>query len=164
MNFFFVYLFPFLLAPAHDFHLSKCLIEYSEADQALQISLHVFIDDLEETLARHGVTDLYLGTAKEDPLAEKHLTEYVRKVFQIKVNGEATTFKLLGKEVSDDLIALWCYFEVPDVHAIKTLFISNTILLESFDDQTNMVSVLGPDKKKGGFLFRKGKTEGEMEF
>ena len=115
----------FLLFPAHDFHLSKCLVEYSESDQALQVSLYVFIDDLEEALRQKGADNLFIGTEKEDAKAEKHMAEYFQNTFKIQVDEEEKKFEFLGKELSEDLIAVWCYLEIGGIEHIKNLKIKH---------------------------------------
>lgn len=154
----------FLWLPVHDFHLSKSLVEYSEADKALQISLYVFIDDLEEALRQNGADNLFIGTEKEDASAEKHMAAYFQNTFKIHVDDKEKQFEFLGKELSEDMIAVWCYLEIGELENLKTLKIKNSLLMEVFNDQTNMVTVKGPGNKRGGFLFQKGNDEGRMAF
>ena len=151
-------------APAHDFHVSKCLVEYSAADKALQISLHVFVDDLEEALRQQGHDHLQIGASKEDPQAEEYLRDYLRKSFLVEVDDRQREVNLLGKELSDDYLAVWCYLEISGIEDFSKLKLTNTILMDLFDDQTNLVTVRGPGGKRGGFLFQKGKAEGTVHF
>lgn len=153
-----------VLVPKHDFHISKCLVEYSVPDQALQISLHVFVDDLEEALRKQGYDNLKIGTTKEDSLAETYLSEYLLKTFLVEIDDQPVTLSLLGKELSDDFLAVWCYLEATDISDFQKLKLSNTVLMEVFDDQTNMVTIKGPGGKRGGFLFQKGNEEGTVNF
>lgn len=159
-------LMGFLLgwAPLHDFHVSKCLVEYNAADKALQISLHVFVDDLEEALRQQGYDNLQIGTTKEHPQAEDYLRGYLQKSFHVEVDDRPLVVNLLGKELSDDYLAVWCYLEITGIENFHKLKLSNTILMELFDDQTNMVTVKGPAGKRDGFLFQKGKAEGTVNF
>lgn len=156
--------FLFFLAPKHDFHVSKCLVEYNETEQALQISLHVFVDDLEEALRQQGHDNLQIGTLKEAEQAEAYLGEYLKKNFRLELNGRPIQATLLGKELSDDYMAVWCYLEFTGVTSVRQLKLTNTILMEIFDDQTNMVTVKGPGGKRSGFLFQSGNSEGTISF
>ena len=36
----------------HTVHVSKTMVEYNEKEKSLQISVHLFIDDLEESLKK----------------------------------------------------------------------------------------------------------------
>ncbi len=153
-----------LMASPHEFHFSKGLIEFAEEEEALQITLHVFIDDLEEALRRQGADKLYICTDRESPEAEKHMEAYFRRHFRLTVNGQPVAYEFLGKEVSEDLSAVWCYLEVLDVEGIERLGITNDILLEVFDDQKNVMTIIGPGKKKGFMMFEKGKDSEEVFF
>jgi len=148
----------------HDYHLSKCLIEYNSSDQAVQVSLQVFIDDLEEALRREGHDKLSLCTPKEAPDAEGYFKEYLNKHFILTVNGEQRAYNYLGKEVSEDLLSLWCYLEIEGIDQIQDLGVTNDILMETFDDQQNIVQIKGPRNQGGMWLFKKGESSDEVKF
>ena len=148
----------------HDYHLSKCMVEYSTPDKAVQVSIQLFIDDLEEALRLEGHDRLALCTSKEAPDAETYLEEYLNKHFIIKVNGEKQKYNYLGKEISEDLLSLWCYLEVEGIQDIISLGVSNDLLMEAYPDQQNIVSVKGPSNQGGMWLFSKGKSTGEVSF
>ncbi|NRB46428.1 MAG: hypothetical protein HRU41_02065 [Saprospiraceae bacterium] len=153
-----------LLGFKHDYHLSKCLIEYSTTDQALQVSMQLFIDDLEEALRLQGHDKLALCTSKEAPEAEIYFEEYLKKHLLLTVNGEPRNYNYLGKEISEDLLSLWCYLEIEGIPQISSLNVSNDILMEAYPDQQNIVSVKGPSNQSGMWLFSKGKSTGEVKF
>ncbi len=152
------------IATAHQFHLSKCLIEYNEADKALQVSMHLFIDDLEEALRKQGADKLFLCADKEAPDAEVHLERYILQHFKISVNGKPQSFSFLGKEPSEDLIGVWCYLEAENIQSLKEVSVIYDILMEVFDDQKNVVSVRGPQKKQASFLLQKGSAQDSVTF
>ncbi len=150
--------------PVHDFHLSKCLIEYSVADQAVQITMYMFLDDLEEALRQQGKDKLFICSGKEHPEAENYLFQYIQQQFKIAVNEESVNFEFVGKEQSEDLQAVWCYLEVLDISNFKSIEVHNSILMEIFDDQQNIVQISAPDKKQGYFLFQKGQESDKVSF
>ncbi len=150
------YVSPGPQASYHDFHLSKCLIRYNEAEQSLQISLHIFLDDLEEALRRQGAPAPFLGTEREAESAETHLLAYLRQHFRLRVNGQGRDYEFIGKECADDLAAVWCYLEIKAVQTLQELEITNSLLLEVFDDQKNLVSIQGPGNKQGMVVLQKG--------
>lgn len=140
----------------HEFHFSRCEIDYSKEDDALQISLRIFIDDLEEAILKEKkIGDLKLCTKKESDNAEEVLLEYLKSKFIINIDGTLGELNFIGKETSDDLMAVWCYFEVPNASPKNEILIENNVLMELFDDQKNMV-VLKVESSKEHFLFQKG--------
>ena len=165
MNYLFILLFSLLPAPEmHAFHISKCQIDYNTADKALQITWHIFIDDLEEALRRQGMDKLFLGTEREAANGDAAVEKYLLQRLKLIVNGKSASINFIGKENSEDLAALWCYLEVPGVSAVQNMNISNDILLEVYDDQKNLVSVTVPGKKQGYFIFEKGKTSAGLKY
>jgi len=154
------------IVPAHDFHISKCQIEYSVETEALQITLHLYLDDLEEALKQQGADKMFLCTDKEHEKAEKYLFRYLQQQFKLIVNeaGENAEFEFVGKEQSEDLQAVWCYLEVTNVSSFSSLEVTNSLLMEIFDDQKNIVQVMAPGKKQGYFLFQKGQENDKVTF
>jgi hypothetical protein len=150
--------------PLHKFHVSKCLVEFNEPEQALQMSMHIFLDDLEEALRKKGADDLFICTKMESEDAEVHMSQYVANNFIIEVNGEVLEYEFLGKEPSEDLQGVWCYLEILNVTSVKNLKITNNILLEVYDDQKNVISIIGPDRRKGMMLLQRGQSSEEVSF
>jgi len=148
----------------HEFHISKCNIDLSEKEQTLQITLHIFIDDLEEALRQLGKDKLFICTEKEHEEAEKYILNYLNQSFTIEVNDKEVEYEFLGKEISQDLAATWMYLEVQDVQSLESLKVKYDLLTEVFDDQKNIIQIKGPNKQKGFFLFEKGKTEDSVKF
>lgn len=140
-------------APPHDFHVSITQIDYSEKEQSLQITVKIFTDDLELALETLGAPRLHLGTELESDKTRGYLERYLENRLKIAVNDAEQTFTYLGKEVEYD--ATWCYLEVPNVPLPTSIKVKNRILLEIFDDQSNLVhlSVAG---KKQSLMLRKG--------
>ncbi len=148
----------------HDIHISKCLIDYNPEDEALQISVHIFLDDLEEILAENGAKKLYICTPKEKKEAEKFIYLYLQKQFNLKVDDKAVAYNFIGKESSEDLLAVWCYLEVPKIKSPQSLEISSKILMDLYDDQLNIINVNYPGKKNGYLMFHKGEFRDVVVF
>jgi len=139
------------IVPTHEFHISKCLIEFNEKEKALQFTLHLFIDDLEAALKLQGADELFICTEKEAETAEDYIYKYLQQKLAISLEGKEVGYTFIGKEMSEDMVAVWCYLK-------------NSILLEAFDDQKNIISIIGPNKKKGYLLFNNAKNEETLEF
>ena len=149
---------------AHEFHISKCAIEYNEKENALQMTLHIFIDDLEEALRLQGADNLFICTEKESDKAEEYIYKYLQQKLKISLDDKAVNYTFVGKEVSEDLIAVWCYLEVENIQPFTKLYVKNQTLLEAFDDQKNIVSIRGPKNRKGYLLFNSAKNEDTLNF
>ncbi len=148
----------------HEFHLSRCMIEYNEPEKSLQITLHIFIDDLEAALAEQGAKELFIATEKEAPDSDKYIERYLNQRFNLNVNQNEATYTYLGKEISEDLSAIWCYLEVNEVNFLQELLVDYNVLMEIYDDQKNIINIVGPNKKEAYFLFIKGNTKDSIKF
>lgn len=148
----------------HDFHLSKCLIEYNPEAKAVQVSMHLFIDDVELALERQGKKNLKLCTNLEHPNAEEYLQHYITQHFKLTINQKPATYTFLGKEPAEDLIGMWCYLEIENIPNITSLEVTDQILLDTYDDQQNLIQVKVPGKKQGYFILRKGSVTEKVAF
>lgn len=150
-------------AEAHEFHISKCVIECNAEAKAIQVSLHIFIDDLEEALRQQGADKLFICTEKESKKAEKYLNRYLQRHFVLIVNNEQVAYEFIGKEISDDLAAVWCYLEFKDISAIKSIELKNDLLMEVYDDQRNIISLSANDREEY-MMFDKGNATKTINF
>ncbi|MCB0639923.1 MAG: hypothetical protein KDC54_25045 [Lewinella sp.] len=151
-------------AVAHDFHISRTKVEYVQPRQELQLTLHVFIDDLEEGLRRQGHDALHLGTEREAAEADRYIQAYVQQNLQLSLEGVRIQYQWLGKEVSEDLSAFYVYLLVEEVPTPHRLLVRNSLLMEIYDDQQNIVQLIGPDDQRGNFIFHRGYREDTAVF
>jgi len=147
----------------HEFHLSKCDINYSPQESSLQISLNLFIDDLELALAQDGHDSLAICTTKESYQAESIMYDFIQKHLRIIVDDQALEMIWIGKEISEDLAAVWSYLEIPNINPLRSIVIENDILMSSFEDQHNVVKLVMDKKRKSFFLFNNKDFKGRMD-
>ena len=141
---------------AHEFHISNCEIEHLAADKSITIVLHLFIDDLELNLKNLGYDSLYISTGKESERTNDILGSYFKEKLNLTADAEKINLIFLGKETSEDLMAIWCYLEATDIPDFNEITIENKILLDTYSDQKNITSFLKSNGKKIHFLFEKG--------
>jgi hypothetical protein len=147
----------------HEFHLSKSTINYNTKDQSLQITMNMFIDDLELALQPTAGDTLRLCTRKEKEDAEASIYAYILEHFIIEINGKIIIPEFLGKEQSDDLAAVWCYMEVGDILAFSEISVTNSIMTELYDDQKNMTNIQLDKQRVEDILFTPEKTSEKIE-
>lgn len=152
----------YLKSGFHEFHLSKCEIEFNNIENSLEIAIQLFIDDTEAALASRGKTDLKLFTDEEHSLASQYIHEYLVDHFKVSVDGMDYKTTWIGKEISEDLAGLWCYIEIKNVEPQQRIVVSNDVLMEQFDDQRNIVKLRYDAKNKAYFLLDKELTSGEL--
>jgi len=134
-----LFLFSIPTDVTHDIHLSKAELNYISSQDKLEISLHLFLDDLEMSLEDYGATDLMLCTENEHEDGESYMLAYLRDHFSFIQDDQEITIDFIGKEQSEDLIAVWCYLEI-QIDPSKDLYHQNLILLDKYQDQLNIIS------------------------
>lgn len=144
----------------HDIHMSRCDIDYRTDQGAIEISVKIFIDDLELDLRSAGHDSLKICTSYEKPDAETIIFQYLQQNLGIIVDGEPTELIWVGKEISEDLSAVWCYLMISDIKAHTSIEVTNEILLSVFDDQQNVVKLRIDDGKRSFFLFDRKEFRG----
>ena len=149
----------------HDIHLSLCELRYNEASSAFEVAVKIFIDDLEKAIEKEGASHLQIGSDQEDALADEHIARYLDKFFSITVDGTRLKPEYLGKEMTDDRLAVWCYVEYSkDVHGALSCTFSNRILLDIYDDQRNIMDIRMSKSHKDYTILESGKSTWSYKF
>ena len=128
-----------LLLWTHPFHVSVCEIEHNADNKSLEITHRIFIDDLEEGINRAYVSDFDLYDPHDRDLVDKRIGEYLLDHFKIYLNGKEASANYLGHEA--DTEAIWCYVEIEKVKSLKVVTVENSLLMEVFPDQSNIIHI-----------------------
>ena len=152
----------FAFAVAHKYYVSVTTINYSQKDDALQITTRIFIDDLEKVLEDRYDINAKLDTPEEDKSANGYIEKYFKTKFQLKVDGKEKPFTFLGKKYEVDMVV--CYLEIPKVELAKaeSIEIQNELLTDVFEEQQNIVNFKWNGKKKS-FLLVKDNNNGTLK-
>ena len=140
------------------------MIEYSAEDQAFQIMMHVYVDDLELALQAIDKQTLKLNTEHEAEGADDILWKYLQSSFEVNINQEKFDYNYIGREPSEDLQAVWIYLEIPNLQNIAAVEITNTMLTELYDDQTNIIQIKLQAGKQAYFLLNRKKSKDTANF
>ena len=147
----------------HPIHVSKCQIEHDLESKHLQVTLHVFIDDLEASLKLNGVDSLYLGTEFEHQDGNDRVGEYLGEHFKISVGDRQVSLNFLGKELSDDYMAFWCYLESVEPITPDNMFVEYDVLMDLYDDQKNILNLIRLDRSEEYALLDRKKRAVEID-
>ncbi len=126
----------------HDIHVSVCDIIEKEDEAQLEVSLRIFYDDLLNAVGLKMGEEIPEDYTGSDDLIEK----FINKHFSISLNGEKV---LLDYQESISYPpAVWTTFTIEVGDPILEIEVNNTILVDLFDDQVNMVNLRFNGKKK----------------
>jgi len=131
----------------HNIHLSKSEVNYDSQSQSVQVSIMLFLDDLEAALKKGGAEDLKLYTNRETVDADNWIEAYLAKKLRFSNNGTPLTANYLGREITEDFGGVWCYLEIPSIRSDQSFSVTNEIFMELFDDQRH-VMVITKDHKR----------------
>lgn len=124
----------------HPIHLSVSEVNYSEKDKALQITSRIFLDDLELSVREFKKDEtLDLMTPGNDRVTEQLVSEYLAKKLTVKLDGKVQKLNFLGLEREEPAVV--CYIEIEGVKKFKTIEVRNEVIMDVYDDQSNIVHV-----------------------
>ncbi|WP_254712976.1 DUF6702 family protein [Polaribacter sp. NJDZ03] len=152
---------PLLSFSAHKYYLSLTQIEYRSELQTVQITINVFMDDIEFAINKDYNIDLQLTTKKELKDNDVYFIKYLNKKLHLKVDGTPKSFNYIGKEYDGDLV--YFYLEIEDIKELNTIEIINKILTNHFPEQENLIkSKVG--KKHKSILLNAKNDKGLLKF
>ena len=157
-----VYLLPFFLSGvSHEFHVSRCEIVYRSESRSLEITQHMFADDVEQGLIRAaGIKEpLHLSTELETSIADSVLQIYLASSLKVAVDGKPVELDYLGREPGEDNSAMWVYTEGSNCLLSGEVTIRYDILVEVFPDQKNILSFRKDNGDKRMFLMDRSNPE-----
>jgi hypothetical protein len=137
----------------HPIHISVTEIEYDEKDKALEIMMRVFMDDLEITMKkRHQDPNLDITRPTKLSL-DQMMEEYLKSHFIMRLDEKVQRHQYLGHERDGDAFVF--YIEVPKVKKWNKITVTNSVLMETYEDQSNLVHVRVAGKIKSLRLVKK---------
>lgn len=150
----------------HPMHIAMSEVNYAAKDKSLQVMHKIFFDDLETHIERlekeaGREVNLKLNSDKEDPKADEYIRKYVENHFKLVADGKTYTGNYLGKEYETD--AVWIYIEIPKIKVPKQVKVSDSFLMDLYNDQSNFV-YLNIDNQKKSLRFQKGNEEQQVSF
>ncbi len=134
-----------ILLHKHDFHTSLTEMRYNVKSKTFEISVRVFTDDLQKVLSETNQNKKFLveNNDKNDLFVEA----YIKKHFVVvNPKNQKTIINYIGKEKEGE--ATWIYLEMPVNESINGSKIQNNVLIDMFEDQTNILNIFIQNQKK----------------
>lgn len=146
---------------AHKYYVAVFQMDYIPAKKEIQVTARIFIDDLEAALQKKYNRKFYLGTSSEAVDSDAVLKQYFSEKIGVKVNGKNQALTFIGKETDDDVLV--CYSKITGQKPVKSLQVENSVLMEVYEDQQNIIHAkIGSNKKS--LLLTNEKSKGELAF
>lgn len=117
----------------------------------MEITIKVAIEDLEKSIENKYSKKLDdLLDNQENKNSEKLILEYFRNNLTFSEDKNTKVYQWVGKESSDNLHDIYLYFEIPNYNKnenVESITIKNTLFLDLYDYQTNIVLIELIDRK-----------------
>ena len=139
----------FILPFVHDFHFSRTKAHYNKDTETLQISMNVFTDDLELAVRTMGHEDFKIDI-EPDALTDSLMSIYILSKFSSIHAGQQLKMDWVGYECDYDVT--FVYIESEPFSLDNTLQIDQTLLMEIFDDQENVLDFESSEIKESHIL------------
>lgn len=134
-----------------EFYSSMTKVDYLEGSKTLKFTTKLNTDHISEALK----------IAPSNPGFEAEVKRYVNSNFSVAVNGAGKNLTFTGSQVNGQTV--WVYFEAGSVGDVSTLKIKNTILINTFPKQVNIVNIAYKGNQKT-MNFQRSREVNEVKF
>jgi hypothetical protein len=134
-------LVPLLALARHTYHSSILELRLNPKQQQVELALKVFTDDLENALSQGRPQHLSLQDPRALPLADAYLREHLALALPASTGRQPRlplTIQFVGMQSEKD--AYWLYAKAKLPRATAQLWLRNTVMLDLFSDQMNIVN------------------------
>lgn len=151
-----VLLFFLIVGRYHPVHVSMTNVEYIQEENVIRYSLKMFKDDFKGIISKNYGHILNYEEKFNDK--DKHyIKKYIDHNFNIQLNSkELVQTKFVNYKTNDE--SIWIYFNCDFEVDLKELYIKNSLLLDMFDDQKNLVIFKHGKSEKGYMLNNRNKN------
>ena len=131
----------------HPVHISTLEIEHNAADKNLEITCKIFWDDFETALTKKNNNKrVDLTNEKNLELNNKLISAYINNHLSLSIDGKQLSLSFVGFEKED--VVIYSYLEVNNISSVKKISITNNIMHDMFEDQTEIIHVIVNGNRK----------------
>lgn len=134
----------------HDFHTSTTKVELNEGSANMTFTSKFVTEDLEKAL---GVK------VNNESGFNSSVQAYLKNNFKVKINGVSKSYNYVSTQTSPKATRL--YFEIANPGNVKSIEITNSMLINEFPEQQNFITFSINDARDS-FVTKKGFLTGKM--
>ncbi|MEO9965362.1 MAG: DUF6702 family protein [Reichenbachiella sp.] len=148
------------IAP-HAFHVAVSEIEFDEDKRQLEITHRIFLDDLEQGLSAWSGQAIDILNPADPANLDMLIGKYLSEKTSYHINGKLATANYLGSEKEDAV--MYCYQVIKGVKKVKSINVSNKVLMEIFEDQSNVMHITNASETKS-LKLNESEPNGQVNF
>jgi hypothetical protein len=142
----------------HPVHVSICNLELNNNENTVSVKL--FKDDFALVLKNKYQTDFPMENA-DDKQNSQFISKYINSCLQIELNnGKILNLDYKNSEINND--AIWFHFQTEKLNIVTKLKIKNTLMLDLWEDQTNLL-IISWEGKENGYRFNRDEVNIEID-
>lgn len=153
----------FLLLSAswyHPVHVSVTNLDLDPGRGTVNLSVKIFADDFQDLILHKYAVQLRITEQKSPEDQIETVNRYIREAIQLEINGKIVE-SLQFTQSELEAGALWLYYRYDKGNRIRKITIRNTLMLEKYQDQTNLLIVTWNNRQNG---YRMNNKNTEMTF
>jgi len=144
----------------HRFYVAIYKINYRPQKKRVEITARIFVDDLNEALLKDFHKKTFLGTDKETPESIELMKKYLAEKFKVSINGKNKSMIYLSNEIENNIIV--CYLVIKDISKVNTIDVENSVLVELYPEQQNIIQ-FSNNNAKSNLLLTSKTTKGMLK-
>jgi len=158
---------PILLSwlfAAHPVHVSVTNLEINPQQKEIAVTCKLFTDDFSLLFYHLFEKEVKPEATRDFSAGELTLVNrYMTAAFRLESGKSLLPLRYIRKEQDDQ--SIWLYYTcILPADRIKTLILTNALLLDLYEDQTNLVIVTRGKKERGiTFNIRNMKSEIDLQ-
>lgn len=123
----------------HPFFVGVTDINLNPKTNTIEISSKIFTNDLEKAISSENKITFNITNPQNKTQANNLITLYLQKHLKVMVNNKFYSLNFVGYQITND--AVWCYLETKKTPKIKTISITNTLILNLYPQQINIINL-----------------------
>ncbi|MNJ84923.1 hypothetical protein D3C87_23870 [compost metagenome] len=144
---------------AHEYYFAFGEIEYNETSKKFEITLEMSAHDVEFDLKKTGVNlEKHMEDQLQNKEFKKQLETYLLAGFSISTDHSPINLSLVGFDVLPNG-QLYAYLESSQVELDKSLHFKFDLLMESFPNQQNKITLIHLKRKQTAVFLPTKPTE-----
>ncbi len=156
---YFALLLNFCFLFGHPIKMTTGKITYNTDSKKLELVINFFLDDFSKCMqdVYRVPAEMFLEINEE---TSAYIVDYIQKKLHIAINNKKLSIEYNTMSfIEDNVLQVKLYINIQKITYIETLEIQNELLLEVFNDQSNIIHVqIDPEAKTSFYRFAKGNS------
>ena len=141
---------PLMAASTHKYYFSVTQADYDVKSKSLKMVTRVFYDDLEKVFQERYDKSIKVDKTYDQEKLDAYIQKYFNSKFIVSVNGKEQKLSYIGHKDEVDYVV--CFVEVKNITNPQSIEIENTLLMDMFPDQKNVIHLHVGNTKKSYLL------------